>query len=193
MEDSDTTREVRERYGLPDSFVLAVGARRPHKNFRMLVRAVSRLENAELVFVGNADKRFTDDAANETARAGSRVRFLGAVPEADLPILYNLATVVACPSLIEGFGLPLLEAMSCGTPVVCSDIPVFREVAGDAVIYVDPRNEAAWARALNDVLGKAELRAKLRESGLQRASQFTWERAARALVPLHARLSPQTT
>jgi glycosyltransferase involved in cell wall biosynthesis len=193
VEDSDSTRKVRKRYGLPDSFVLAVGARRPHKNFGMLVRAVSRLENAELVFVGNADKRFTDDAANEAANAGSRVHFLGAVPEADLPLLYNLATVVACPSLIEGFGLPLLEAMSCGTPVVCSDIPVFREVAGDSVIYADPHNEAAWAQALNEVLRSAGMRSKLRDAGLKRASQFTWEQTARALVPLYARLSSRPT
>jgi glycosyltransferase involved in cell wall biosynthesis len=193
MEESDTTRQVRERYGLPDRFVLAVGARRPHKNVGMLVRAVLKLKNAELVFVGNADKRFTDDAANEAAKAGSRVHFLGSVPEADLPVLYNLATVVACPSLIEGFGLPLLEAMSCGTPVVCSDIPVFREVAGDSVIYADPHNEAAWAQALDDVLSRPELRAKLREAGLKRASEFTWEQTARALMPLYDRLFSRPT
>ncbi len=191
IENSDTIIRVREHYGLPDQFVLAVGARRPHKNFGMLVRAIERLEKTELVFVGNADDRFADEVAQEAASLNGRVRFLGSVPEADLPALYNLATLLACPSLIEGFGLPLLEAMSCGAPVVCSDIPVFREVAGSAAIYVDPLDEADWGQALSNVLSSQTLQSELRDAGLKRAAQFTWERTARSLLPLYVKLFPR--
>ncbi len=188
IENSDSLREVQKRYDLPERFVLAVGARRPHKNFGMLVRAVSSLETANLVFVGNADERFVDEAAQEAATLDGRVRFLGAVPEDDLPALYNLATLLACPSIIEGFGLPLLEAMSCGTPVVCSNIPVFQEVAGESVIYAAPHDETAWTDMLGTVLSTPALQLKLRDRGLKCASRFTWEQTARTLLPLYEKL-----
>jgi glycosyltransferase involved in cell wall biosynthesis len=154
----------------------------------MLTRAVAKLDAVKLVFVGNADERFADEAMAEALMLGAPVLFLGAVPEVDLPSLYSLATVVACPSMKEGFGLPLLEAMSCGTPVVCSDIPVFREVAGDAALYADPRDEAAWTRLLGDVLASPALESNLRNAGLARAAAFTWHRTAHSLLPLYRKL-----
>ena len=184
---------VRERYDLPEKFVMAVGARRPHKNFTMLVRAMEHLEQATLVFVGEADERFRDDAAEAARPLGRRVRFLGKVDEGDLPALYNLATVVACPSLIEGFGLPVLEAMACGTPVVCSDIPVFREVAGDAAAYAQPTERRDWAARLDEVLGNPARREHLTQHGLERSASYTWRRAAEALVPAYSSLGFTTT
>lgn len=187
--DSALLAEVRARYDLPGSFVLAVGARRPHKNFGMLVRAVSGIPDANLVFAGNADERFTDEAALEARALGRQVRFLGTVPEADLPALYNLAMAFACPSLVEGFGLPVLEAMACGTPVVCSDIEVFREVAGRAALIASPKSVGDWTAALDRVLTNGDLRAALSRLGTDRASLFTWRRTAEAVLPFYSSLN----
>jgi glycosyltransferase involved in cell wall biosynthesis len=172
---------------------MAVGTRRPHKNFALLVRAVDDVKQATLVFVGEADERFRDDAAEAARPLGRRVRFLGKVDEGDLPALYNLATVVACPSLIEGFGLPVLEAMACGTPVVCSDIPVFREVAGNAAAYAQPSDRHDWAARLDEVLGSPARREHLSQLGLKRSASYTWRRAAEALIPAYSSLGLSTT
>lgn len=186
--DQGALAEVRARYGLPGSFVLAVGARRPHKNFGMLVRSVANIPAAHLVFAGNADERFPDEAAAEASELGGQVRFLGTVPEADLPALYNLATAFACPSLVEGFGLPVLEAMACGTPVVCSDIAVFHEVVGRAALTASPTSAAGWTAALSRVLLDSSLRAVLSRLGTDRASMFTWRRTAEAVLPFYSSL-----
>ena len=106
------------------------------------------------------------------------VHFLGPVPEADLPVLYAGAAVFVFPSLYEGFGLPPLEAMACGTPVVTSNTSNLPEVVGDAGIMVAPRDVRALAEAMERVLMDEHLRAKLRTKGVERAKQFTWERAA---------------
>jgi glycosyltransferase involved in cell wall biosynthesis len=190
IEDKALLEAVRLRYTLPADFVLAVGARRPHKNFVHLVRSLALVEGASVVFVGDADERFPDETAAAATMLQGRVRFLGKVPESDLPALYNLATVVACPSLIEGFGLPVLEAMSCGTPVVCSDIAVFREVAGEAAAYAPPTDQQAWAGALREVLSSSERQGRLRDAGLARSRRFTWRAAADALTPIYRSIAP---
>jgi glycosyltransferase involved in cell wall biosynthesis len=195
VEDDELLRTVREKYRLPQEFVLAVGARRPHKNFGRLVEAVGRLgdvEGATLVFVGEADERFPDEAAAAAQGMGERVRFVGKVPEADLPVLYSLATVFACPSLIEGFGLPVLEAMASGTPVVCSSIPVFEEVAGEAAVMAPPDDTEAWASALRRVLTEPDRRDTLSRAGLHRAGLFSWQRAAQAALRVYRRLGAPT-
>jgi glycosyltransferase involved in cell wall biosynthesis len=107
-----------------------------------------------------------------------RVMFAGFVSDDGLPALYSLAEVFAYPSLYEGFGLPALEAMACGTPVVSSNSSSLPEVVGDAAILVAPRDVGGWKEALERLLTSAELKASLRESGLRRASRFTWETAA---------------
>jgi alpha-1,3-rhamnosyl/mannosyltransferase len=191
IDDQELLKMVRAAYGLPPRFILAVGARRPHKNFVRLVEAVARLrevEGATLVLVGEADERFNDDAAEAAKRLDLPVRLLGKVPESDLPALYNLATVFACPSLIEGFGLPVLEAMACGTPVVCSAIPVFRETAGDAAMHVPPESISEWAATLDRVLSDPALRTQLSHAGRRRAAQFSWGRAAEAVLTAYGEL-----
>jgi glycosyltransferase involved in cell wall biosynthesis len=196
VEDAELLRTVREKYRLPQEFVLAVGARRPHKNFGRLVDAVGRLgdvEGATLVFVGEADERFPDEAAAAARGMGERVRFVGKVPEADLPVLYSLATVFACPSLIEGFGLPVLEAMTSGTPVVCSSIPVFEEVAGEAVLMAPPDDTEAWASALRRLLTEPDRRDTLSRAGLHRAGLVSWQRAAQAALRVYRRLGVPAT
>jgi len=132
-----------------------------------------------LVVAGAWDARYPE--ARQRAEAlglGEAVRWLGPVPEADLPALYSAATAFVFPSLYEGFGLPVLEAMACGTPVVCANTSSLPEVAGEAAVYFDPTNVNQVAEALGQVWVDAGLRAALRERGLLRAQAFSWHRTA---------------
>ncbi len=180
------------RYGLQHPFVLAVGTIAPRKNYPGLIAAFAQARRAPngprmLVISGRKgwlwDKTFEAVQIHDVADA---VRFLDHVPESDLPTLYSTADVLALPSLSEGFGLPVIEAMSCGTPVVCSDGGSLPEIAGDAAIVVSVDNEAALADALMRVVGDAALRETLIARGLQRARLFTWERAARASLEVYS-------
>ncbi|HIQ02105.1 MAG TPA: glycosyltransferase family 1 protein, partial [Anaerolineales bacterium] len=113
------------------------------------------------------------------------IRWLGPVPEADLPALYTGATTFVFPSLYEGFGLPVLEAMACGTPVACSNTSSLPEVVGDAALTFDPTDTAGIADAVARLLEDADLQADLRERGLRRAARFSWERTARATLTVY--------
>lgn len=172
---------VRTKYGLDGDYVLYLGSNKPHKNLSTLVRAWSPSgeRTVKLVFAGKLDPRH-DDAARLTVSLGIQesVRFLGEVPEADLPALYGAALAFVFPSLYEGFGLPVLEAMACGTPVLCSSTPALVELAGGACLLAEPGDCIAWSEALAEVLSSAGLRAELRERGLRRARLFTWQRSA---------------
>ncbi|MCI0728443.1 MAG: glycosyltransferase family 4 protein [Chloroflexi bacterium] len=184
------SQETRQRYGLERPFVLAVGARRPHKNLGRLVHAYARVSSQvphDLVLAGPADDRFPDEArqAAEEAQLNGRVRFLDWVPEADLATLYTLADLVAMPSLIEGFGLPALEAMSCGTPVLASNSSSLPEVVGQAGRLVDPTDVNALAEALQQLLSDERLRRKLGQAGRQRAAAFSWSQIARQTLRLY--------
>jgi glycosyltransferase involved in cell wall biosynthesis len=193
LHDQATLDKVRRHFSLPEQFVLAVGARRPHKNFPLLVRAAASVKDVSVVFVGEADERFADETYHIARDLNANVRFLGKVSEEDLPVLYNLAAAVACPSLVEGFGLPVLEAMACATPVICSDIPVFREVAGHAAMLVGPRDAAAWAAGLERLLQDHALQESLSRAGQERAALFSWRRAAEAVLPVYSRLGLETS
>lgn len=189
--DYDRLQVLRNRYRLPRPFILTVGARRPHKNLARLVEAFARLvaETAhDLVFVGPADARFPDEAGQAVAhhRLNGRVRFLDWVPEADLPGLYALATLVVLPSLVEGFGLPALEAMACGTPVLAASATALPEVVGQAGVLVDPYDVGALTKALRELLCNSTLRRRLGEAGRQRATTFTWQKAAQLTLAVYA-------
>jgi glycosyltransferase involved in cell wall biosynthesis len=165
---------VAHRFGVPYPFVLCVGSLMPWRNAPRLLRAVARL-GCGLLFVGR-DIWGTDPTARLAAENGwNWARFAGYVADADLPVLYAAASVFAYPSLYEGFGIPPLEAMACGTPVVSSQAGALPEVLGDAALLVDPRDEDALAQALQ---AATEDRAALRQRGLERASRYTWSRAA---------------
>jgi glycosyltransferase involved in cell wall biosynthesis len=192
--------ELRRRLGLGDGpLVLSVSARRPHKNLPRLIEAFARvtadpppllvLPGYETPFEGELRRR-----ADEL-RVAERVRFLGWVSDEDLEGLYAASTCFAFPSLAEGFGLPVLEAMQRGLPVACSSAGPLPEIGGDAVRYFDPVDVTGMARALSDLLLDQRLRAELADAGRERARSFTWERTARETVESYERAwagSPRT-
>ncbi len=174
---------VREKYELSRPFVLSVATLAPHKNLDRLVAAFAQIAGQvphDLVLAGGGGWRYSLARASREAGLGARLRHVGFVPAADLPALYNAAAVFAFPSLYEGFGLPPLEAMACGTPVVTSNVTSLPEVVGDAALKVDPYSTAAIAQGLLDLIRTPALRADLVAQGRQRAAAFTWDRCATA-------------
>ncbi len=184
------TEAARRRYGLRPPYVLYVGNFKPHKNLPALLRAYAALppslgEPHQLVLAGgDLSNRPRLEALARELGVADRVAFTGPVEDEDLPALYSGAALLALPSLEEGFGLPALEAMACGTPVVASARAAVPEVVGDAARLVDPEDEAALRAALVEVLSREELRAELRRRGLARAREFGAERTAGQVVAL---------
>jgi glycosyltransferase involved in cell wall biosynthesis len=175
---------LRAEFGLPQEYVLHVGVQRPHKNVPVLVEAIAAVPGLHLVLVGTPDERFEDKVGPAIERFGvaDRVLRLPFVPEELLGALYAAADVFAYPSLVEGFGLPMLEAMEAGTPVIAADVPILREVGGAAALYAPPRDPGAWAASIRRLRADRDLRMKLRDEGRDKAKQHTWAQAARRLV-----------
>lgn len=170
--------EVRRRLRLPERFILFLSTIEPRKNLDTLLGAWDALgRNPDLVVAGGWGWH-ADAMRRRLDGAGDGVRVLGPVAPSDLPAVLNLATCLAHPAWYEGFGLPPLEAMACGTPVVVSNAPALPEVVGDAGIFVDPGDVEGWAEALRRALEDDELRRELRARGLRRAAQLTWGRTA---------------
>jgi glycosyltransferase involved in cell wall biosynthesis len=192
--DPDQVRSVLEGYDLHDRrYVLWVGSLEPRKGLTTLVSALSRLALRNpaptLVLAGYAGWRNASIISPEDrAVLGGALRELGRVSEPELQALYAGASVFAFPSWHEGFGLPVLEAMVAGVPVVASDIPALREVAGDAAVLVPPRSPDLWAEALSRVLESAPLRAELAAAGRSRAALFSWRRTAEATLAIYEEL-----
>lgn len=169
--------EVRRCLELGDGpIVLTVAARRPHKNLGRLLEAFARVETDAVLVVPGFETSFERELRSQ---AGDRVRFTGWLRDELLDGLYRAATCVVLPSLAEGFGLPVLEAMARGTPVACSNVSALPEVAGDAAVYFDPLDVDAIAATLRRLLSDEALRQSLAAAGLERARAFTWESAAR--------------
>jgi glycosyltransferase involved in cell wall biosynthesis len=180
-------RAARSRYRLPGRYVLAVGARRPHKNQEVLVRALPALPaDISLVIVGGTDFWFRDRLPALVARLGlqSRVVLVPEVDDALMPAVYRAASVFACPSRAEGFGLPVLEAMAAGVPVVASDIAALAEVAGPAATLVPPCDVQAWAAALRAALAGSPAAASSSPGAHAVVAGAGWERGALALRSL---------
>jgi glycosyltransferase involved in cell wall biosynthesis len=192
--DPSILNAVRHKLGLGDvPFILSLGTIQPRKNFQRLIRAFARLEEQfSLVIVGSTGWE-AQPIFDEVAAQGltGRVHFPGHVADADLPALYSAAALFAYPSLYEGFGLPALEAMACGTPVVASDRSALPEVVGPAGLLVDPTDIEAMAAAMARVLSNPEFSRRLSLAGQKRAAAFTWEAMARQLVEIYQQLSTQ--
>jgi glycosyltransferase involved in cell wall biosynthesis len=173
---------------LPDRYVLNVGVRRPHKNQATIVRAIARLRGlrpaVHLVLVGDRDERFPDPIPRFVEDLGVEdlvVRLAG-VDDASLLLLYGGAAAFAFPSLMEGFGLPILEAMAAGTPVVASDVPAVAETAAGGARLVPPLDVDAWADAIREIVTTPEVAIDLRRRGRAVASAWTWDDAGRQLL-----------
>lgn len=181
--------EVLARYGVPARYLLFVGSLEPRKNLKTLLAAMrlledqQRLDGHQLVLVGCRARHFEDDHLEEAlGRMRHMVQPLGFVADKDLPALYSGATAFVYPSLYEGFGLPPLEAMACGTPVVASSTTALPEVVGEAGLLVPPRDAEALAEAIARLLSDASLRSVLAARGRERAAAWTWEAAARQVL-----------
>lgn len=177
---------LRRLYDLADApYVLSVGTLQPRKNYVRLIEGfvrarTGRHSDLQLLIAGGRGWLY-DDVIEEASKHVS-VRLLGFVEDSDLLALYRRAALFAFPSLYEGFGLPVLEAMACGTPVVCSNTSSLPEIAGDAALLVDPFDVQALSSAMKRVLEEAELRKQMIDRGFARARRFTWAQAAQQLL-----------
>lgn len=168
-------RQVRHKYSLPDKYLLFVGTIQPRKNLVRLIEAVSLIGDINLVIAGKKGW-LTEEIYAAPGKFGvkDRVRFIGRVADPDLPAVYALSSAFVWPSLMEGFGLPLLEAMACGVPIVTSDKGAIPEVVGEAALMVDPQKVKDIAGAINLVLENSDLRQALVEKGYRQVAQFSW-------------------
>jgi glycosyltransferase involved in cell wall biosynthesis len=186
-------REVasfRQKRGLPERMILFVGTIEPRKNVARLVEAYSRLRDGQVkLVIGGARGWLYEEvfARVEELELTGDVLFPGYIPPDELPLWYNAAELFVYPSLYEGFGLPPLEAMACGTPVITSNVSSLPEVVGEAGLTVDPMDSMGLAEAMNQVLADEALRQSMRERGLSRASRFSWAKAARETVGVYRR------
>ena len=183
--------DVLSRYNLSSGYILSVGALEPRKNIPRLVNAYKQVASSgepapKLVIVGGQGWRNGDlDRLVRESELVDQVVLTGYVPDEDLPTLYRQATAFVYPSLYEGFGLPPLEAMACGTPVITSNVSSLPEVVGDAAILIDPYNVTEIAQAIASVLKDEGLRDNLRTSGLVRSRLFNWDKTARETLKLY--------
>jgi alpha-1,3-rhamnosyl/mannosyltransferase len=182
--------EVRERLGLPERFVLSTGTLEPRKNLPRLIEAHRMLDDAPpLVIAGPSGW----ELERALAGAGDDVRLLGFVSDSDLAALYRLCTVFAYPSLYEGFGLPLAEAMRAGAACLTSNLSSLPEVGGEAVVYCDPLSPGSIATGLRRLLEDDEPRRALGARARERAAAFSWERTARETLALLEALATART
>ena len=183
----------RQAKQLPDRFILHVGTLQPRKNLPALIAAFAQLlqqsprcADLQLLLVGGKgwlyDEIFTQV---DKLQLQERVRFMGYVPDDELPFWYNAAALLVFPSIYEGFGLPILEALACGTPVIAANTPVVSEVMGEAGLLFPATDVGALANELSRVLNHPELAAAMRRAGLIQAERFTWEQAGRQMAAVY--------
>ena len=178
------TLAMKQRYGLPERYLLYAASSLPHKNHPRLLAALQhakkQIPELKLVLIGARDKG-EDALAQEIRRLGLQddVVLLGWIPFEDVPLIYQGCEAFVFPTLHEGFGLPVVEAMACGVPVICSRIDPLPEVAGDAALFVDPLDPEDIGRAIVHLLNDPSARSALVQKGHERAKEFTWEATAR--------------
>jgi glycosyltransferase involved in cell wall biosynthesis len=184
--DTSCLNTIRQKYKLPDNFILYVGSLSPRKNIVRLLNAFSQICQRiphSLILTGS--KSWKDSTVYHTMQElnlGDKIQQLGYVEPEDMPVLYNLASVYVYPSLYEGFGLPVLEAMQCGCPVIASNATSLPEVAGDAAVLVDPIDTTAIAQSIYRVLSDSKLREELVYAGFQQTKKFSWEKCANTML-----------
>jgi glycosyltransferase involved in cell wall biosynthesis len=188
---SEEIERVRDRYQLNAPFVLYAGNIKPHKNLERLIEAFHTLrrgdlEHVKMLIIGDEISKYaTLRRAVHRYKLHKHVRFFGFVPDKTLAVLYRLARAFVFPSLYEGFGLPPLEAMASGTPVITSNLSSLPEVVGDAALLIDPYDADAIADAMRRVLLDSDLREDLRQRGLRRVAEFSWDRSVRRIREIY--------
>ena len=188
-------RRIRMTYGIQRDYILALGSIQPRKNLVRLIKAYESLRGVvsseqlpQLVLAGRRGWLEAETIrAAELSEARGDILFIGYVPDADLPAVYSGALCFAYPSYFEGFGLPILEAMQCGTPVIAGNRTSLPGVAGDAALLVDPFDQAAIGNGLVRLIKNADYRAELRVKGLDRAAAFSWKNTARLTLQAYER------
>ena len=183
--------EIRRTHHLPDKFLLYVGTDRPHKNVTTLLHALALMDptaSIPLVIAGfnSEDSPLRREA--EQLKIGDRIYWINELPDEDLPALYSAAHAFLFPSLVEGFGFPVLEAMACGTPVICSALSVLKEITGGAAKIVHPTDTQEWRRAIHAAIVSLDWHDVYREKGLARAAHFSWHTAACATLSIYRQL-----
>jgi glycosyltransferase involved in cell wall biosynthesis len=186
-------KNVRKKYGLGDwPFVISVGTLQPRKNYGMLIQAfkpVAEKSALRLLIAGGKGWLFEQMLAEVEAQGlENRVIFLGFVDDSDLPTLYSEANLFLFASLYEGFGLPLLEAMACGVPVITSNASSLPEVAGEAAVQLPPDSPSLWASTMLELLEDASRRTELVAAGFRQARRFAWSKSARQLLAIIDRM-----
>jgi glycosyltransferase involved in cell wall biosynthesis len=196
MRDNDLIPSVLKRYGVKKKYILFVGRIEPRKNIVGLLKAFNYIKKRGmkdlcLVIVGNQDSIFKEKELFdriEEMELGSDIIFTGGVSEDDLPVLYNGAEVLVYPAFAEGFGLPVLEAMSCGTPVITSNTTSLPEVTGDAAILINPHLFEEIGEGIEKLLNNQGLRKEFSEKGLERAQKFKWDKTAEKTIEVYRKV-----
>jgi glycosyltransferase involved in cell wall biosynthesis len=199
-EPADAARHIAQKYGSSENYILSVGTIEPRKNLATLIEAIGILKGQgklahQLVVAGAKGwgKSRIAESILKWKLTESDVKFLGFIPETDLPLLYSGAAVFVFPSVYEGFGLPLVEAMACGVAIVASNTSSIPEVVEDAALLVSPYDSEAMAAGILRLLNDTPLRAALIERGLRRAQDFTWEATARRVLHTLTGVAPSRT
>lgn len=183
--DGRRLQKLREKYALPELFVLFVGNTNPRKNLARLIRAFDMAKAQglphQLIIAGGQGWKFDQESVLSDIHHKEAVRFIGFVPDEDMPALYSAADAFLFPTLYEGFGIPVLEAQRCGTPVLTSNTSSLPEVGGDGALYVDPYDVADMAHGIQRILEDTALAASIADNGYRNAERFSWEKAAEKL------------
>ncbi|HSP64513.1 MAG TPA: glycosyltransferase family 1 protein, partial [Pyrinomonadaceae bacterium] len=195
---AEQAKQTKQRLGIEDEFVLFVGTVEPRKNLLTLVRAFDQIlrqtsRRPQLVVVG-AEGWLMDEliAFIKQSSISDRLRLTGYLNDDDLRALYSSCAVFVYPSIYEGFGLPPLEAMACGAPVIASNIATFRETLGSAAQLVEPNDVEALARSIVEILDDEDRRRALSRRGLEQAAKFSWERTAQLTLEVYREVLRQT-
>lgn len=190
---ADAIQTVRHKYNLPSQYVLYLGINKPHKNLVRLVKAWQQVQTQinsqhSLVIAGAWDDRYPDAKELATELNLTNINFAGPIQDADLPALYSGADLFVFPSIYEGFGLPVLEAMACATAVTCSHTSSLPEVGGDAVLYFNPTDIAEMSQQIIKLLQNDKLKKTCSEKGIQQATTFTWQQTAVSTLNIYRTL-----
>jgi len=195
--DQEKLRKIKSKYNLPEKFVLYIGTLQPRKNISVLIEAMKiliekyNLGDTKLVIAGNRQAHNFDSKIDEKIKnhdLQKSIIFPGWIDEEDKAALYKLAECFVFPSLYEGFGIPVVEAMAAGTPVVCSNVPVLREIGESAALFCDPRNSLEFAKNISKILTDENLRNNLIEKGKIIAQKYSWQKNAEKTLNLYKSL-----